>query len=215
MNQNKCIAVILAGGKSSRMGQPKGLLDYYGEYWLLEQLRRLKSADVKSVYIGLGYDADTYFKALPFLEKALSKSINYKEVEIRIILNPEPQLGAFSTIKKVLENIPANNDALIIPIDVPLLSSKELKQLINTSGYIVKPFYKSKSGHPIKVSRTVIEKLILLADDARLDEFINSYPTSEIKQILCADWQIGYNINTLEQWKAYKLLIKNRNNLES
>ena len=36
--------ILLAGGKSSRMGTPKGLVDYQGQPWLLEQLGRFRAA---------------------------------------------------------------------------------------------------------------------------------------------------------------------------
>jgi len=64
MNSTNCIGVILAGGKSARMGKPKGLLDFFGSFWLEDQLRRLKLGGIKTVYIGLGYDSNEYFKAI-------------------------------------------------------------------------------------------------------------------------------------------------------
>ena len=43
------VLILLAGGKSARMGFPKGLLDYHGTFWILEQISRYKYVDRKSV----------------------------------------------------------------------------------------------------------------------------------------------------------------------
>ncbi|MBA4392008.1 MAG: hypothetical protein C0407_00480, partial [Desulfobacca sp.] len=63
--------ILLAGGKSSRMGTPKGLLDYQGNLWLFEQLSRFQAASGKRVVIVLGFHHDQYFEKIPWLRAAL------------------------------------------------------------------------------------------------------------------------------------------------
>ena len=50
--------VLLAGGKSSRMSVPKGLLNYSGTYWILKQIPRFREIDNQQIGIGLGFDHD-------------------------------------------------------------------------------------------------------------------------------------------------------------
>ena len=65
--------ILLAGGRSSRMGTPKGLLDYQGHPWLVEQLRRFKAASGKRAIIVLGFHQAPYFEQIPWLEKAVQQ----------------------------------------------------------------------------------------------------------------------------------------------
>jgi molybdopterin-guanine dinucleotide biosynthesis protein A len=58
------VLILLAGGKSTRMGSPKGLLDYKGKQWILEQISRYKYVLNPKVYIGLGHDYENYFSAI-------------------------------------------------------------------------------------------------------------------------------------------------------
>ncbi len=199
---NKCVAVILAGGKSSRMGQPKGLLDFNGVYWLLEQLKRLKSGGITTVYIGLGYDYKDYFKAIPFLAEAQNGSTNWEELSISAVLNQTPELGSFSTLKNVLQVIPKNKDVLIVPIDVPVLNKTALQNLLKQEGSIIKPQCQGKTGHPIILRKDVVAKLLCEPSPTRLDNYISNMPNTILSP--CDDFQITMNINTPSVWESYK-----------
>ena len=65
------VLIILAGGKSSRMGSPKGLLDFNNKPWILEQISHFKHVNKSKVYIGLGYDNKLYFNAIDWFKKAI------------------------------------------------------------------------------------------------------------------------------------------------
>jgi len=133
-----CTAIILAGGKSQRMGQPKGLLLFKKHYWIQEQLKRLKSGGVSYIIIGLGFDSDLYFEAIPEWRLAVNKYINYDDIKLKVILNNKPHLGSFSSLKKALKVVEDPNDVLVCPIDVPLLNAAELKKIISTKSSVVK-----------------------------------------------------------------------------
>ena len=65
--ENSISYVMLAGGKSSRMGVAKGLLKYRQTFWILEQLQRLEKTAISDVLIGLGHDYDAYLSAITSL----------------------------------------------------------------------------------------------------------------------------------------------------
>jgi len=203
MPQNKCTAIILAGGKSERMGRPKGLLDYKGHFWLLEHLKRLKAAGINDVIIGLGFDADIYYKAIPELRKALNSSIFFKGLQISVVQNENPELGSFSTLKVALNILNKPNEALICPIDVPILKGSDLKDITKTNAAIAKPSYKGQSGHPIKINYKIIRFILKENPSNRLDSIIATFPEKEIKKIVCDDKQIIMNLNSPQDWQKY------------
>ena len=202
MSQN-CTAIILAGGKSQRMGQPKGLLLYKGHFWIQEHLRRLKSAEITDVIIALGYDAEAYYKAIPEFKDALKRQINYKGISLKVVENKRPQNGAFSTLKSALKALNEIKDVLVCPIDVPVLQASELSKLVNTKGLIVKPIYQNKSGHPIKISQQFVESLLQQPITSRLDILILNEPPESCVTLNCSDKQVLMNLNSPKDWKNY------------
>ncbi|MBI4765048.1 MAG: NTP transferase domain-containing protein [Deltaproteobacteria bacterium] len=100
--------ILLAGGRSSRMGSPKGLLDYQGQPWLIEQLRRFKAASGKRAVVVLGFHQEQYFAKIPWLEKAVNQPIAQLGLEMLVAVNPMPEQGQFSSLQRAITFLQAN-----------------------------------------------------------------------------------------------------------
>jgi len=200
------ILILLAGGKSTRMGFPKGLLDYHGTPWIVEQITRFKHIENAKVYIGLGYDFQKYLDAIPWFKKALDNSYNYNGVEVRIFINKTPEFGAFSTLQTVLKKVSILTAVIVQPIDVPLANKQSLNVILNENNSIVIPRCNTKNGHPVKL-KPVFWKTLLTVDtsseNARLDTQIKQVSTSSITYINVTDTSVYQNINTKDKWNAY------------
>nr|WP_315203400.1 NTP transferase domain-containing protein [uncultured Flavobacterium sp.] len=201
--KNDTVFVLLAGGKSERMGVDKGLLPYQNTYWILEQINRISTSTITEIYIGLGHHSQEYINKIPLLQQAQSDFVPYKKNQIRVIINKNPELGSFSTLQTVLQQIPKNKSVLINPIDVPILNTAELQTIIETQNQIVIPNFKGKNGHPIKLHADFWNPLLLLdpADkNSRLDLEFKKMNPSEITRIPVTDSSILKNLNTQNDW---------------
>jgi len=200
------VLIILAGGKSSRMMSPKGLLDFQGKPWILEQISRFTNVKNPNVYVGLGYDHELYFELIPWFKKAVNNTFIYKGVKVRIIINTAPQYGPFSTLQRVLKNIDPKRTILVHPIDVPFIDEKNLISLINEKNTIVVPVCENKKGHPVKLKPKFWVDLLninLSSETARLDRQIKNYDTSSVTYINLDYKPLYQNINTIELWNKY------------
>ncbi len=200
------ILVLLAGGKSDRMGFPKGLLDYYGRFWILEQISRFNDVFEPTVFIGLGFDYEVYLEHIPWLKKALDNPYVFNGVEVRVVINKKPELGVFSTLQTVLQEIDTDTSILVQPIDVPLLNSRELKKLLILENDIVLPSYKSKNGHPVKLSSEFWMPLLeidSMDEKARLDVQIKQDTKGLVSYCEVLDHAVIENLNNEGAWKSY------------
>ena len=200
------VLILLAGGKSARMGFPKGLLDYHGTFWILEQISSYKYVDNPKVVIGLGYDYELYFKAIPWFYKAKDDFYLYDGVEVRVVINRQPVFGAFSTLLTVLNKINKKTTALIQPVDVPLLNTKDLRSIINKINDIIIPKCKGNNGHPVKLLPQFWNTLLRVdksSKNARLDLQIKAQNTSTITYVKVSDKAVYLNINTSKDWNNY------------
>ena len=204
--ENNTVFVLLAGGKSERMGVDKGLLKYQQTFWILEQLNRISKTTIKTVYIGLGYHYENYFNAIPWLKKAVQTAIDFQELQIKAVINEHPELGSFSTLQTVLQTIDSNCSVLVSHIDIPMVNSIELQKIIDVKNTIVIPNFEGKNGHPIKMGTPFWKKLIPLkiSDiDARLDFQIKKVNPSQISTITVLDKNSIQNLNTKKDWSRY------------
>ncbi|MFT5761160.1 MAG: molybdopterin-guanine dinucleotide biosynthesis protein A [Polaribacter sp.] len=206
--KKESILIILAGGKSSRMGFPKGLLAHNNTFWLLSQIENFTGDEI---YIGLGFDYQKYFDAIPWLQKAIEKPQNYQQNKVNVVINKTPEFGLFSTLQSVLKtlnNSLTNKDVLILPIDVPLPKPPELEKIILKENKIVIPTYKNKNGHPVKLASIFWKSLLELNvsdDDSRLDVQIKKRNASEISFAEINNASILKNLNTPKDWQEFLL----------
>ncbi len=205
MNKNNIspTLILLSGGKSSRMREPKGLLKHNDTFWILSQIEAFIGT---KVYIGLGYDNQLYFDAIPWLKDAIKASITYKEKQIRVAVNPTPDFGSFSTLQSVLNHVGIHQQVFILPVDVPLFGKQEQEKLSTQENLIVIPKYQNKKGHPIKISPKFWQSLLKLSPsriDARLDFQIKKNSPSKISVIDVSDGLCIQNLNTPKDWQVF------------
>ena len=189
--------VLLAGGKSSRMGQPKGLVAFQGRPWLETQLSRLAGLGVRETIIVLGYQAELY---IPTLSK-----LQMKDVHIQSVLNPLPEFGPFTSVqaggKRALQ-MPICA-AWILPIDVPCPSREVWQRLSASSATVCVPTHGARGGHPVRISKEfLIHLLEVPADgpDSRLDRQIR-LAGQAVEYVEVADPSVLKNLNSLSDWQ--------------
>lgn len=204
--ESNTIFVLLAGGKSERMGVAKGLLKYKHTFWILEQLNRISKSTISGVYIGLGFNYQHYFKAIPWLENAVTNFVDFQGLKVKVVINQHPELGAFSTLQSVLKELNSTSNVLLNHIDVPILNSKEFSNIIKARNTVVIPNFKGKNGHPIKMDCDFWQHLLTLnkTDElARLDVQIKKMHPNKISKIKVSDSAILKNLNTKCEWLSY------------
>ncbi len=179
--------ILLAGGRSSRMGTPKGLLDYHGHPWLIEQLERFKAASGKRLIIVLGFHQAPYLEQIPWLVKAVTEPLQQLGLEISVVINPAPEHGQFSSLQQAVSFLHANETdfterpcpsqapnaersfigqkipgAFILPIDVPCPGKEVFENLAEAFSPSIDaaiPQYQSKGGHPVLLGSDFLSRL--------------------------------------------------------
>jgi molybdenum cofactor cytidylyltransferase len=147
--------IVLAGGKSSRMGRPKALLPIGAtrETFFDRVTATLMDAGLEEVVVVVGADA------IPI--RALTEPLP----GVRIVDNPDYERGQLTSLIAGLRAIDAKHvsAALVTLIDVPMVGSPTVRRLIATqraSGApIVRPVSKGRHGHPVIFSRALFAEL--------------------------------------------------------
>lgn len=217
--------IILAGGRSSRMGTPKGLLDYHGHPWLIEQLLRFKTASGKRVIIVMGFHQDPYFQKIPWLLDGVTEPVQELGLEISLVINPAPERGQFSSLQCAIPLLHADkphfderrtlnaersySGVFILPIDVPCPLREvfqKLSEALSPSIDAAIPQYESKGGHPVLLGVDFLSRLAevpLTFPLARLDLQIQSLPVQRTAIVSVDDQNICLNMNSMDEFQDY------------
>jgi molybdenum cofactor cytidylyltransferase len=147
-------AVVLAAGKSSRMGRTKALLPLGGETFVSRIVRTFRSAGVEDVVVVVGHDAELVSDALSGMDLAP-----------RVILNTEYESGQLSSILAGLRAVdrPGVAAMLMTLVDVPLVSAETVRAVLMryrlTSAPVVRPVNGNRHGHPVLIDRRLFGQL--------------------------------------------------------
>jgi CTP:molybdopterin cytidylyltransferase MocA len=201
--------IMLAAGESSRMKQPKGLLRLDGELWVIRQFKALKAAGITQAFLVLGEAKEDYFTAFPPLEEALASFRKIEGLDVRSLVNAAPENGQFSSIQLGLSVLEDENDAFILPIDVPAAQPKTWSSLFEEflkekALLVALPEYKKIGGHPILLRSSYIETLLNLPPaHARLDREFHKLDKKFIRRLECNDPAVTLNLNDQTAWQNF------------
>lgn len=214
MGLSKATILILAAGRSSRMGIPKGLLNYHGQSWLLQQLEWIKQNGPNKVILVLGFQSESYLNQISWLGKSLNSWHEYNNIKIKTIINPRPELGSFSSLQKAIPTLLQLNlreGFFMLPIDVPCPNKLTLEKLFpiehEVFPAVTTPIFKNQGGHPVYLNRAFLEKLNSVpinSIDARLDQQIASLENQN--KISVEDSRVILNLNFPEEWEDFSKL---------
>lgn len=194
MAKDKVCALILAAGKSSRMGQPKFLLDFDNNKCFLENILGAYTAlGISKTVIVLNKEGKLLFD-----EKKMGLSDNQE-----ITINNHPEWERFYSIKTGLEQLKNADWVFIHPVDNPYIETEVAKALIknkNKADYIV-PRYLEKGGHPILIGKKVINQLLNTNEnDLNFKYFLQSFSRFDIE---VDTEKVLLNINTLRDYDRF------------
>ena len=184
-------AVILAAGKSERMGFPKLELQFDGERSFAEKIIETVG-ELKPLECVMVVNQD----GLKWLN---SNNLNISD-KVKSVLNDDPDRGRFYSLQCGLKSLNSRGNILIINIDNPFINKDiclNMLRQINDCDYIY-PVFNGKGGHPLLINKTVAEGILLQYNtQMNLKEFLKSYRKKIIK---VSDQKVLININTPEDY---------------
>jgi molybdenum cofactor cytidylyltransferase len=148
-------AVVLAAGRSTRMGRPKATLPINDrDTFLTRIIRTFNEAMVADVTVVLGSEAGV-----------ISQAVGRSGVSARFVVNTASDDGQLSSLLVGLNAIdrPEAAAMFLALVDAPLFSASTVRALLDrydrTRAAIVRPVSGGEHGHPVLIDRTLFAAL--------------------------------------------------------
>ncbi|MBO55627.1 MAG: hypothetical protein CL886_08205 [Dehalococcoidia bacterium] len=187
------VSILLAAGKSQRMGEPKALLNWGGISLVQYQVSTLIESGSQEVIVVLGHNAELIEPHL----KGFSK--------VRCVINEDYMLGRTSSIKVGVKAIGIVDPdcILFLNVDQPRNTEVIARLLLNhkwSRNHITVPTYDGKGGHPIIFGTEFTSDLLNITEETFGFRSIMTSHTSKVERVSVSDPCVLWDLNTPEQY---------------
>lgn len=183
------VAIVPAAGAAERFGGRKLLADVSGQPLIARTLASLLPSVAAAVVV-VGPDA-AELRATPVLRQA----------KVRVVENPDPSRGMFSSIQAGLASVDWADAYLVIPADMPFVKAQTVRDIVErqscTSGGIVSPKHRGKRGHPVALPSRLREE-VLLEDTAHTLHDVIKRHLAEREDLEVDDAGVIRDVDTME-----------------
>jgi molybdenum cofactor cytidylyltransferase len=186
-------AIILAAGRSSRMGSHKLLLPYKGRPLVSWVVAAALASQADPVIVVLGHEAERVRAALP-------------DGRLTTIVNPAYAEGMSTSLRVGLTSTPQQVDGAIILLgDQPLVKSSIIDAMIAEStrapGAIIAASYQERRSNPVLFPRQYFAELEAITGDEGGRSALARHP-DRIRLFETKDALAGRDIDTPEEYQA-------------
>ena len=166
-------AIILAAGKSTRMGEAKQLLRLGDSTVLGQTIENVRRSRVDEIVLVLGSSAEAIRRQLPI---SLLQGL-------KVVINPAYAQGMATSLRAGLSALDAQVDAaLIVLADQPFVRPQTLSQIAqlahqhpSSRAQIVIPSYQGVRGNPVLLDRSVFAEVMALQGDVGCRAIFSSH----------------------------------------
>jgi molybdenum cofactor cytidylyltransferase len=171
-------AIVLAAGRSQRMGTQKLLLPFAGQTVIEHIVDQVLAAPIRNTLAVVAEKENTVAAAL-------------STKPITLAVNPDPKAEMLNSVRVGLRALdPGAQAAIIVLGDQPSLESAVLNQLVSafrtTQKGIVVPVHNGKRGHPLLIAARYFDELQQHYDDVGVRGLLTAH-ADDIAEVAMAD----------------------------
>ncbi len=191
-------ALILAAGKSRRMGKPKAIVPFGEHPFLLALWHTIQEAGIEHILAVLGHQASEIISQLNLHSK-------------QYVINHHYERGQFSSFQTGVLALAHKCDGIMLClVDQPQISREVFLQLIckfvAAPERIVIPVCQGKRGHPVVFPRRLFDTILQAPPACKTSEVVHVHE-DWISEVQVDDERILWNLNTQADldalWKRF------------
>ncbi|MDX6383782.1 MAG: molybdenum cofactor cytidylyltransferase [Blastocatellia bacterium] len=190
---NDIAAILLAAGRSRRMGVFKPLLPFGNQTVIEACIANLKAAGVDNVVVVGGHRAEDL-------------RVQLQTFDVTFAMNSDPESEMGVSIARGVEAVqPEARAVLIALVDQPGVPPKVIKAVIDAwrnGARMVQPEHAGHGGHPVLIDLAYRDELLALDPAAGLRAFFAAH-REEVRRLAVASPYVARDMDT---WEDYRQL---------
>jgi CTP:molybdopterin cytidylyltransferase MocA len=187
-------AILLAAGRSRRMGAFKPLLPFGNRLVVEACIGNLLEGGVEEIVVVTGHRADEIRERLAHLP-------------VSFAVNAEAESEMSVSIARGVEQIPNHVEAVFIAlVDQPAIPPEVIRLLIaerrRTGAHLVQPEHKGRGGHPVLIDLNFREELLNLDSQRGLRALFEIHRETALRVPVASP----YVVRDMDTWDDYRAL---------
>jgi molybdenum cofactor cytidylyltransferase len=187
-------AVVLAAGRSERMGTQKLLLPVCGQPLIARIVDELIAGPLQQIIVVVGRDAEQIQSALA------GRAVTF-------VSNPDPQGDMLGSVRCGLRALPALCEAVLVVLgDQPGITSELVAALIRafreTGRGIVVPAHADRRGHPLLLATRFCDEVLTRYDGIGLRGLLGAHP-DEILELEVSSAAALKDVDSPEDYRQF------------
>jgi molybdenum cofactor cytidylyltransferase len=198
--------VILAAGSSTRLGQPKALLDFDGTPGLSLMIEACHEAGCSPPVVVVGADTEVIAGAVGQQSVKTRRRSGIDLRGGRLVVHRAWAAGRSSSLKAGLRaRGGSGEDFLIFPVDCPLVRADTITTLREARASsppgirIVVPVHGQRRGHPVLCDAALQAEFLGLADDEPAHLIVRRDP-ARVLEVVTGDPAVVDNLDTPDDY---------------
>jgi molybdenum cofactor cytidylyltransferase len=191
---NEVAAIVLAAGRSERMGAFKPLLPFGAKTVIDTCIEYLRAGGVGPVIVVLGQG-----------HRAEDLKEQLQDSGVIFAINPDPTSEMSASIACGVREIPESTKAVVItPADHPAVPAEVVRLLINEwkkGARLVMPTNQGRGGHPVLVDLSFRDELLSLDTRQGLKAFFDAHQ-DQLNRVVVESNYIARDMDTWDDYRA-------------
>jgi molybdenum cofactor cytidylyltransferase len=199
---SRVAAIVLAAGRSTRMGEANKLIaDIGGVPMVRRVVQAALASKTRPVLVVIGHQAAEVSAALAGLD-------------VTLVTNPDYATGLSSSLKAGVRAVPEDcNGAVVILGDMPRVAPKHLDELMaafaaQKGGAIIVPTHQGRRGNPLLWPTKFFPELLCLDGDAGAKRLVATH-AAELREVDLGTDAIFADVDTPEALRTERQIGRN------
>lgn len=190
-------AIVLAAGRSSRMGENKLLLPWESGTVLGATLSAIRAAGPAEIFVVVGPGGEAH-------------AAEARAVGARVVENSRARVGMHSSIRAGIEAASADAEGFLICLgDQPAVRSEDYRRLLEAfakqpEAQLACPRFAGKRGNPVLVRANLKSEILAQADDDRGCNYLFQRYPDEVAYVEIEHDGIHRDVDTPEQYRSLR-----------
>ena len=186
-------AIVLAAGRSRRMGAFKPLLRFGNQTVIESALANLRLGGATNIIVVVGYRGEELREKL-------------KAADVSFVTNPDADTPMGVSIALGMRQVDEECDAVLItPADHPAIPGDTIKSIMTEwegGAALVQPEYEGRGGHPVLIDRRYFDELLHLDRERGLRGFFEQHRPETVRLPVSSP----FSARDLDTWEDYVAL---------